>query len=350
MLKLKQILKSAILCFAALSCVTLAARPEGGKKRIGVATFENGTEFEGLGNRLANMLVSGLQQNRNYELIERTQLNDVMEEQGLGLTGVLDPEEAAQIGKIAGLDYILLGAILEARADETSSKKSAVAGAVVGSVAGVALGIGAIAAGADPRDAGGITVGSAGAITDATSGQSYSTDFSILITVKVVEVETGRVLLTEDASAEDTRRWGKTQHVVSAEDFSRIGREAVRKVSNKIVWELDPLEPAVLLVEDEELIIDKGRKHGIRQGQYFAIVREGEAIRDLNGNLAGVKMIEIADIDILRAEETTAIGRILNINRDPLTKKKHEIKRGDLARIRFRDTEVAGEKQRKKKR
>jgi curli biogenesis system outer membrane secretion channel CsgG len=346
MLKPQQICKAVVLSLAALTCAALAAQSDGGKKRIGVATFENTSEFEGLGNRMADMLVSGLMQNRNYELIERAQLSKVLEEQGLGMTGLLEPSEAVQVGKIANLDYIVIGSIIEARADEKASIKSAVAGAIAGAAV-------SLADGRNSRRSSRIIVGnrtSAGqGIADATSGASYSTDFGISITVKVVEVETGTVLLTEDASAEDTRKWGKTQHVPSTEDFIKIAREAVRKVSNKIVWELDPLEPAVLLVEGDELTIDKGRKDGIAQGQRFVIIREGEPLYDLSGNLVGVKTIEIADIDILRAEATTAVGRILTVSKDPAAKKNYEVKRGDLAKIRFYDNDAAGVKPRRKR-
>ena len=334
MLKLKQICKTAVLCAAALVCAApAAAQQEGGKKRIGVAAFENHNQaLAALGGRMADMLVSGLVQNRNYELIERSQLNKVMEEQGLGMTGVLDQSNVAQVGKIAGLDYIVLGSILEAKADEKASKAGAVAGAVTGAIAGRLLGNSGRSRLGDAVNEG---------ITDASSGASYTTDYSISITVKVVEVETGRILLTQDASASDSHKYGKTKHVTTADDFSKIAKEAVDKVSNQIVWELDPLEPAVLMVEGNELTIDKGRRDGITQGQQFTIVREGDPIHDLSGNLVGVKTLELGVIEIIRAEPATAVGRVLTINQDPATKQNYEIKRGDLSKIRFGDANAA---------
>jgi len=344
MFNLQQISK-AILCLAALTCATLAAQSgtDGGKnikKRIGVVAFENDTQYKELSARMADMLVSGLSQNsRNFELVERARLNSVIEEQGLGMTGIISQSGVAQLGQICGLDYIMLGTILEARADETSSRKGAVTGAIGGAVLGSALGgrVGAVAA---------------DSIADASSGASYSTNFSISITVKVVEVETGRVLLVQDASAEDTRSWGKTQHTVSAEDFSKIARDAAGEAARNIIWKLDPMEqPVVLQVRGREVLINKGLRDGIRVGQRFAILREGEVVHDLNGAVLSVRMIELASIDVTLVEDSIASGYIDRLYKDPLTKQEYTVKRGDLLSMRFgRAESVEGKKSEGRKR
>jgi TolB-like protein len=49
-----------------------------------------------------------------FKLFERTQLEKILEEQKLGMTGVLDASTAAEIGKGIGVDAIVLGAVTRA--------------------------------------------------------------------------------------------------------------------------------------------------------------------------------------------------------------------------------------------
>ena len=49
-----------------------------------------------------------------FQVAERTQLATVMDEQGLGMSGAVDPATAARIGKLAGAGYMLIGVVTEA--------------------------------------------------------------------------------------------------------------------------------------------------------------------------------------------------------------------------------------------
>ncbi len=52
-----------------------------------------------------------------FKLFERTQLEKILEEQKLGMTGVLDASTAAEIGKGIGVDAIVLGTVTRAGAN-----------------------------------------------------------------------------------------------------------------------------------------------------------------------------------------------------------------------------------------
>ena len=298
MLKIQKICKTAILCLATVICATLAAQD---KKRIGVTTFENSTSlFSGeraFGDRMADILVTELMSNRNYDLVERSRLNRIMEEQGLGMTGVLDQSNVAQVGKVAGLDYIVLGNVLDASASEDSTS-------------GIASNL-------------------------LTKGRTTvrSASFRVSVNVKVIEVESGRIIVSESAEGKKSRPFADG-HKFAIGDFSEVAPLALAKVAFKIMRAISPMEPSVLLVKskEKEVTIDMGIEDGIREGQRLAIVREGEPLYDRNGNLVGVDIIEIAYITISRVEATTAVGKIIKINKNLETKKDYEINRGDLLR------------------
>ena len=61
---------------------------------------------------LRDMLVTALVRTRKVEVVERERLNDVLEEQKFGTTGLVDPETASRIGKLVGAEYVLLGRVV----------------------------------------------------------------------------------------------------------------------------------------------------------------------------------------------------------------------------------------------
>lgn len=68
---------------------------------------------QGWGESLAEMLTTALINSGSYRIIERTQLHKVLEEQALGQSGALDSETAVAVGKIMGIDAVVVGSISE---------------------------------------------------------------------------------------------------------------------------------------------------------------------------------------------------------------------------------------------
>lgn len=65
----------------------------------------------GWGASLAEMLTTALINAGHYRIIERQQLEKVLEEQALGQSGALDSETAVVVGKLMNLDAIVVGSI-----------------------------------------------------------------------------------------------------------------------------------------------------------------------------------------------------------------------------------------------
>ncbi len=66
---------------------------------------------QGWGVTLAEMLTTALINSGSYRIIERQQLEKVLEEQALGQSGALDSETAVVVGKIMSLDAVVVGSI-----------------------------------------------------------------------------------------------------------------------------------------------------------------------------------------------------------------------------------------------
>ena len=100
--------------------VSLGAQETTPDHRPGVAVlkFDNGgshgentedDDFAALEVGLQQMLLTELSQNSNLRIIERGRLNDLLAEQNLAAQGRADQAGAAQIGKLVGARYVVLG-------------------------------------------------------------------------------------------------------------------------------------------------------------------------------------------------------------------------------------------------
>lgn len=117
------IILAFLLSFALSSSAAWAAPPSNApastgfkKTKIAVLDFQTqGEEFatEDMGRIVAEWMITGLVETGRFDVIERRLLAKVLEEQKLGMTGLIDPESAAQLGKILGVKTIVSGTILK---------------------------------------------------------------------------------------------------------------------------------------------------------------------------------------------------------------------------------------------
>lgn len=85
---------------------------ENQKHTIAVVEFSdlkgNVTNF---GRFLSEELITRLYQTKKFKVIERQQLNKIIAEQKLSLTGVVDPASAQKLGRVLGVDSIVFGSV-----------------------------------------------------------------------------------------------------------------------------------------------------------------------------------------------------------------------------------------------
>jgi len=80
------------------------------KRRIAVLPFVPVAGGSAQGSlALAERLTAKLSRQEGVEIVERTLLEKVLQEQGLGAQGWVDPRQAKQVGRVLGVDCILTG-------------------------------------------------------------------------------------------------------------------------------------------------------------------------------------------------------------------------------------------------
>src|SRR5256714_1412949 len=125
------------VCVIALALASLSS-PAQQKKRVAVMDFDYGTvqsavsaiwgSNQDVGKGIADLLVQKLVQDGKYSVIERKALDKILAEQNFGNSNRADSSTAAKIGKMLGVDAIIIGSITQFGRDDKSTGVADVSG------------------------------------------------------------------------------------------------------------------------------------------------------------------------------------------------------------------------------
>jgi len=89
--------------------------------RLAVLPFEDSPGMHGRnsGNAVAGFVTGELLKHKRYRIIERSKIKSVLDEQDLQISDLIDPETAVKIGKMLGVDGVILGSVSEYEMDKT---------------------------------------------------------------------------------------------------------------------------------------------------------------------------------------------------------------------------------------
>lgn len=215
----------------------------GPKRRIGVVDFENKAPYgQGrLGNVATDILITELVKPGKFIVVERDKLNRVLEEQKLGQTGTIDPNTAAKVGRILGLNAIVTGAVTE-------------------------FGV--------------KTEGTEYLLTQSKKQIAQAT-----VDIRVVDVETGQVLLADSGQgvAKTSKRsflglGGRAGYDETIEGDAL--RAALVKFVDNIINQVNakPWSCRVAAVEGDQVYLEAGQQSGLELGQKLTVYHTGKDI------------------------------------------------------------------------
>lgn len=105
-----------ILMALAISCaISASAAADYEKTKIAVLDFDlkgEGYETDDMGAIVAEWCITALVKEGRFDVIERSLLYKILEEQKLGISGVVDEETATQLGRLLGVKVIISGSVL----------------------------------------------------------------------------------------------------------------------------------------------------------------------------------------------------------------------------------------------
>ena len=252
---------SIVLALSVLMLLGAAAQPAQAqelKKRIAVMSFEDKTDAgyswggtKTAGEGMADMLVTDLVQSERYIVLERSEINAVLDEQNLGTSGVVTAESAARVGEMLGAEIVVFGAITEFGYKERSTG---------GRTRRLGLGV-------------------------------KSTTAVVATDVRMVNATTGEIVAAESVRKSESKRGlsvdtDKIDFGSQSEfDESLVG-EATREAIGDIVKMINAgsanvkWSASVITTQGSNVFINAGAAGGIENGQTFVVMREGQKLVD----------------------------------------------------------------------
>ncbi|HZE93510.1 MAG TPA: CsgG/HfaB family protein [Gemmatimonadales bacterium] len=112
----------AVMTVLSLVPVLLGAQQRSQDTRPGIAVFpfNNGgsygqgkEDFDALERGIAGMMISELAQNPAARVVERQEIQRLLDEQNLSAQNRVDPQTAAKIGKLVGARYVVAGTFID---------------------------------------------------------------------------------------------------------------------------------------------------------------------------------------------------------------------------------------------
>lgn len=271
---------------------------------VAVLDFDNGGGY-GDATRAAkaipSILTTDLSKSNRFSVIEREQLEKVLKEQNLGASGLVNPETAARIGEIFGVEYLIVGKIVEMNRVQGRHNSFSV------------LGFG---------------------------GSNKAADkVNVSVEVKVIDSESARIVAAVDCrKSYEIGKGGSSINILGVkkkhDDYG--GQEAgladvYYAVSHDLAEQLETVKfktlPAKVKytgfighVENKLVYINLGRKQGVTRKMVFNVRRE-----EKKGSLTFKKTL--GKIRALNVDDTVTECEILEQN--------EKFKQGDLIESKF---------------
>jgi curli biogenesis system outer membrane secretion channel CsgG len=295
---------------------TSAQQTAARKKRIAIMDFDYatvrsnsaavfGTDID-IGKGITDMLVTFLVKDGTYSLIERKALDKILAEQNFSNSERANPNSAAKLGKLLGVDAIVVGSITQFGND---NKSTGVGGA--------------------GRTLGGFGVGG--------FGRKESTAV-VEMDARIVNIDTGEIMAVANGKGESKRKstsltggggnwkgFGAGGVNFGASDFQQtIIGEAVRLATEQMSTELIAgntkletrtisVEGFVAAVDNGLIILNVGKKAGLKVGDRLNVERVSREIKDPATNqvirrlTTPVGVIELTDVD-----DVSGVGKVIS--------------------------------------
>lgn len=298
------------LALLAVSPAMVQAQQAPRKKRVAILDFDYGTVrsyVAGLfgtdvdvGKGISDLLVKHLVQDGTYSVIERKMLDKILAEQNFSNSDRANPSTAAQLGKILGVDAIIVGTITQFGGEDKNVK-----------VGGAGGGFGGFGLGGFGRK---------------------NSKAIVTVDARVIDIDTAEILAVADGKGESKRSstsllggggkwsgWGAGGVDFGSSNFQEtiIGEAvklAVEDMTKDLVAANDRLrartvtvEGLVAAVDGGVIILNVGAKTGLKVGDELSVERVGREIKDpatgqvIRRMTSKIGVVKVTDIDDISA-------------------------------------------------
>jgi|WetSurMetagenome_2_1015567.scaffolds.fasta_scaffold180734_1 curli biogenesis system outer membrane secretion channel CsgG len=261
------------LLLACLFIIGLSAQAQL-KKRVAVSRFEDrtGSGYHSLGEGIADMLVTALVKSGKFVVIERQEIERIIQEQQFGSSFMVTPETAPKIGQLLGAELFIVGSV-----SEFGQKESNISGGM--SILG-----------------GGISTKKSRAVIDLRLINTSTGEIVAAEKEEGTESSTGISVRYEDIDFSNQNSWNDT-------DIGKAAREAIDGCVKLIAENMEkiPWTGKILKMNaDGTLLMKPGSEGKVKPGMEFFVFRKGEEVKDPDtGMVLGSEESKIGKIEVI---------------------------------------------------
>jgi len=309
-------MKKAIRVAVIILIGSVVLHAEDRKKRVAILDFEYGTVRSqaqaafgtdvDVGKGMTNLLVKYLVKDGTFSVIERSAMDKILAEQNFSNSDRANPNSAAKIGKLLGVDAIIVGVITQFGGENKDTK----VGGGGGGWGGFGLG-----------------------------GISHKKSKAIVsVDARMVDIDTAEILGVADGKGESSREstslvgggggwhgFGGGGVDFGSSDFQEtiIGeavKKAMEQLSAGLIADAPKLQARTIVVQGMLAFVDKngvvvnvGRKNGLKTGDLLSVERVTREIKDPSTGAVIRRMTsQVGTIQITDVDEGSAEAKILS--------------------------------------
>ena len=284
------------------------------KKRVAVIDFDYATVRSSVaavfgtntdvGKGIADLMVTRLVNDGVYSVIERKALDKIIAEQNFSNSDRANPDTAAKLGRILGVDAIIMGSITQFGRDD---KSQGINGGALGGLTG-RFGVGNVG-----KKQAKAVVGISARMVNTDTGE-------ILAAVEGKGESKRSGLLLGGAGGSDSGAGGGGYNMSSSNFANTILGEAVGQAVGQVAQQLDgkaaslpthvlQISGLVADVSGNSLILNVGSKAGVKVGDHLGIFRQGRQIKDpATGKVLRTVVTKLGDITITEVDDSSSTG------------------------------------------
>jgi curli biogenesis system outer membrane secretion channel CsgG len=297
---------------AAAAAPSSAPAPTGRKKRVAVFDFDYATVMSAsqayfgqnidLGKGISDLLVRDLVKDGTYSVIERQQMAKILAEQNFSNSDRADANSAAKIGRLLGVDAIIVGSITQFGNDNKNQGYNGGGGGWLGAAAG--------------------------------SFHQKESKAVVVVDARIVNIDTAEIMGVATGKGEASRKstsvgggggnwhgFGGGAVDFGASDFQQtiIGEAvnaAVTQMSGELVADAPRLvartisvEGVVAAVDSGQIVLNVGSKAGLKVGDQLTVKRITKEIKDpTTGAVIRKLTVDVGVIKLTDVDEVSAVG------------------------------------------
>ncbi|MGF1478067.1 MAG: CsgG/HfaB family protein [Cyanophyceae cyanobacterium] len=279
------------------SAIQLAQNQE--RRRVAVLDFDFSSisspdllaAFPGIARGTSELLTNQLVNEGSFSVVERSRIQKILDEQDLGEAGRLDASTAAQIGRVLGVDAVIVGSVTQFDVQEERS------GFSIGGLFGE---------------------------------RKRTMTADVQLNARMINTNTGEIISTAEGTGQAEQRDGSTQVLGvgggSETDnrqqlLSEATRQAVAAITNQLTNSSGDVAavgsgPEAALIADitgDTVVLNRGTANGYRQGMQVAVERVAREIKDPEtGEVIRQVTEQIGLIELTDVDQSSSLGRILS--------------------------------------